>query len=77
VFLLIFDKMAAQLKDIVEALNSPPFSLSLSLVSFDEKEPGELLELLRKVTFFYNLLSREVYLNTTYGPRSRPPVGLS
>lgn len=37
------------IKAIVQALNSPPFSLGLSLVSFDEKTPLELLELFNEV----------------------------
>ena len=36
------DKMAAQLKQIVEVLNQEPFSMDLSLVAFDEKDPLEL-----------------------------------
>ena len=41
--------MATQLKQIVELLNSEPFHMELSLVSFDEKEPLEVLEILKKV----------------------------
>lgn len=41
--------MAAQLKEIVDRLNADPFSMDLSLVSFDEKEPFELMEVLKKV----------------------------
>jgi len=42
-------KMAAQMKEIVQWLNAEPFNMELSLVAFDEKEPLELLEVLRKV----------------------------
>eukprot|EP00921_Rhytidocystis_pertsovi_P004872 GHVQ01008471.1.p1 GENE.GHVQ01008471.1~~GHVQ01008471.1.p1 ORF type:complete len:567 (-),score=87.88 GHVQ01008471.1:2457-4157(-) len=41
--------MAAFLKDIVEGLNNPPFSLNLSIVGFDEKQPFELLQTLNVV----------------------------
>mmetsp|Transcript_54315 Transcript_54315/g.118835 ORF Transcript_54315/g.118835 Transcript_54315/m.118835 type:complete len:669 (+) Transcript_54315:121-2127(+) len=44
--------MAQQLKDIVDRLNAEPFSCDLSLVSFDEKEPLELMELLKKVLVY-------------------------
>lgn len=35
-----------EIKEIVQGLNSPPFSMAMTLVSFDEKSPQELLELL-------------------------------
>ena len=38
-----------EIKEIVQCLNSPPFSKTLTLVSFDEKTPHELLELLNDV----------------------------
>jgi len=41
--------MASQLKEIVDRLNAEPFSCDLSLVGFDEKEPFELMEILKKV----------------------------
>jgi intraflagellar transport protein 81 len=41
--------MTAQLKEIVARLNDEPFSMGLSLVSFDEKEPFELMEILNNV----------------------------
>ncbi len=41
--------MASQLQQIVELLNQAPFELGLSLVVFDERDPGELLEILRRV----------------------------
>lgn len=41
--------MAAQLKEIVDRLNAEPFGCELSLVGFDEKEPFELMEVLKKV----------------------------
>jgi len=41
--------MVEQMKEIVARLNADPFSLSLSLVTFDEKEPFELMEILNKV----------------------------
>lgn len=41
--------MAAQMKEIVQWLNGEPFNMELSLVAFDEKDPLELLEVLRKV----------------------------
>jgi intraflagellar transport protein 81 len=41
--------MAAQLKEIVDRLNAEPFSYGLSLVGFDEMEPFELMETLKKV----------------------------
>eukprot|EP00746_Dinoflagellata_sp_MGD_P085005 gnl/MRDRNA2_/MRDRNA2_33687_c0_seq1.p1 gnl/MRDRNA2_/MRDRNA2_33687_c0~~gnl/MRDRNA2_/MRDRNA2_33687_c0_seq1.p1 ORF type:complete len:677 (+),score=212.71 gnl/MRDRNA2_/MRDRNA2_33687_c0_seq1:106-2136(+) len=44
--------MAAQLKEIVERLNEEPFSLGLSLVGFDEQEPFELMETLKKVLVY-------------------------
>lgn len=37
------------MKEIVQWLNAEPFQMELSLVAFDEKEPLELLEILRKV----------------------------
>lgn len=44
--------MASQLKDIVDRLNAEPFNCDLSLVAFDEKEPLELMELLKKVLVY-------------------------
>jgi intraflagellar transport protein 81 len=41
--------MAAQLKEIVDRLNSNPFNLGLSLVDFDGQEPFELMQTLNKV----------------------------
>lgn len=39
----------AEIKQIVDGLNRPPFMCNLSLVEFDDKAPLELLELLNKV----------------------------
>eukprot|EP00929_Paragymnodinium_shiwhaense_P106287 TRINITY_DN7154_c0_g3_i1.p1 TRINITY_DN7154_c0_g3~~TRINITY_DN7154_c0_g3_i1.p1 ORF type:complete len:673 (-),score=310.08 TRINITY_DN7154_c0_g3_i1:131-2149(-) len=44
--------MAAQLKEIVDRLNAEPFNLDLSLVGFDEKEPFELMEVLKIVLVY-------------------------
>eukprot|EP00931_Biecheleriopsis_adriatica_P033596 TRINITY_DN1949_c0_g1_i1.p1 TRINITY_DN1949_c0_g1~~TRINITY_DN1949_c0_g1_i1.p1 ORF type:complete len:675 (-),score=253.16 TRINITY_DN1949_c0_g1_i1:56-2080(-) len=44
--------MAAQLREIVDRLNAEPFNCDLSLVVFDEKEPFELMEVLKKVLVF-------------------------
>lgn len=44
--------MAAQLKEIVDRLNAEPFNLDLSLLVFDEKDPLELMEILKKVLTF-------------------------
>mmetsp|Transcript_45883 Transcript_45883/g.82594 ORF Transcript_45883/g.82594 Transcript_45883/m.82594 type:complete len:673 (+) Transcript_45883:68-2086(+) len=44
--------MAAQLKEIVDRLRAEPFKLDLSLVVFDEKEPIELMEILKKVLVY-------------------------
>jgi intraflagellar transport protein 81 len=41
--------MTEQLKEIVARLNAEPFNMGLSLVSFDEKEPFELMEILTSV----------------------------
>jgi intraflagellar transport protein 81 len=41
--------MAAQLKEIVTRLNVDPFNMGLQLVTFDEKEPFELMEILNTV----------------------------
>lgn len=38
-----------ELKEIVQGLNSQPYSMGMTLVSFDEKSPEELLNLLREV----------------------------
>eukprot|EP00927_Polykrikos_kofoidii_P075473 TRINITY_DN7170_c0_g5_i1.p1 TRINITY_DN7170_c0_g5~~TRINITY_DN7170_c0_g5_i1.p1 ORF type:complete len:674 (+),score=208.82 TRINITY_DN7170_c0_g5_i1:74-2095(+) len=38
-----------QLKEIVDRLNADPFRMELSLVGFDETEPFELMEILKKV----------------------------
>ena len=39
----------SEIKQIVDALNRPPFMSNLSLVEFDDKPPLELLELLNKL----------------------------
>mmetsp|Transcript_28714 Transcript_28714/g.66573 ORF Transcript_28714/g.66573 Transcript_28714/m.66573 type:complete len:675 (-) Transcript_28714:86-2110(-) len=44
--------MAAQLKEIVDRLNAAPFNCDLSLVGFDEKDPLELMDILKKVLVF-------------------------
>jgi len=44
--------MTMQLKEIVDRLNAEPFTLELSLVGFDEKEPFELMEILKQVLVF-------------------------
>mmetsp|Transcript_37518 Transcript_37518/g.105385 ORF Transcript_37518/g.105385 Transcript_37518/m.105385 type:complete len:671 (-) Transcript_37518:117-2129(-) len=44
--------MAAQLKEIVERLNADPFGMQLSLLAFDEMEPVELLDVLKKVCVY-------------------------
>merc|ERR1719326_1972793 len=44
--------MAMQLKEIVDRLNAEPFGMELSLVGFDEKEPYELMELLKTVLVY-------------------------
>lgn len=44
--------MAVQLKEIVDRLNADPFCCDLSLVGFDEKEPFELMEILKKVLVY-------------------------
>mmetsp|Transcript_44907 Transcript_44907/g.103779 ORF Transcript_44907/g.103779 Transcript_44907/m.103779 type:complete len:673 (-) Transcript_44907:371-2389(-) len=44
--------MASQLKEIVDRLNAEPFCCDLSLVGFDEKEPFELMEILKLVLVF-------------------------
>jgi len=41
--------MAAQLQEIVARLNVEPFNMGFSLVTFDEKEPFELMEILNTV----------------------------
>jgi len=41
--------MTAQLQEIVMRLNAETFSMNLSLVTFDEKEPFELMEILNTV----------------------------
>lgn len=38
-----------QVKEIVDRLNGDPFWMDLSLVGFDEKDPFELMEILKKV----------------------------
>jgi len=38
-----------QVKEIVDRLNGDPFWMDLSLVGFDEKEPFELMEILKRV----------------------------
>lgn len=40
---------AEEIKEIVQGLNSPPYSMGMTLVAFDEKSPEELLSLLREV----------------------------
>jgi len=42
----------AQFKEIVDRLNAEPFNCDLTLVGFDEKEPFELMEILKKVLVF-------------------------
>jgi len=44
--------MAAQLKEIVDRLNAEPFCCDLSLVGFDEKDPFELMDILKKVLVY-------------------------
>jgi hypothetical protein len=39
----------AEIKQIVDAVNRPPFMSNLSLVEFDDKPPLELLELLNRL----------------------------
>lgn len=41
--------MSSQIRAIVDLLNAPPFSKNLSLVSFDEKQPHELILLLNEI----------------------------
>lgn len=41
--------MTEQLKEIVARLNAEPFNMGFSLVTFDEKEPFELMEILNQV----------------------------
>jgi hypothetical protein len=41
--------MATEIHVIVERLNDAPFNLNLSLASFDEKSPFELLEIVNLV----------------------------
>ena len=38
-----------EIKEIVLGLNSQPYSMGMTLVTFDEKSPDELLTLLREV----------------------------
>lgn len=45
----LFYLATAEIKQIVTALNRPPFMQNLSLVEFDDRPPLELLELLNKV----------------------------
>lgn len=62
--------MASQLKEIVERLNTDPFHCDLSLVGFDEKEPFELMEILKKVLMYldskHNIDLREEKTEATY-----------
>ncbi|CAK0841171.1 unnamed protein product [Prorocentrum cordatum] len=44
--------MAAQLKEIVERLNAEPFGMQLSLLAFDEMEPHELLDVLKRICVY-------------------------
>jgi len=44
--------MAGQLKEIVDRLNAEPFNCELSLVGFDEKDPFELMDILKKVLVY-------------------------
>jgi len=46
--------MAAQLKEIVDRLNADPFNSNFSLVDFDQQEPYELMETLKKVLVYLN-----------------------
>ena len=39
----------AEIKQIVDGLNRPPFMMNLSLVEFDDKAPLEYLEILNQV----------------------------
>lgn len=41
-----------QVKEIVDRLNGDPFFMDLSLVGFDEKEPFELMEILKTVLLY-------------------------
>jgi len=41
-----------ELKEIVDRLNAEPFNMQLSLVTFDEKQPFELLEVLHAIFVF-------------------------
>jgi intraflagellar transport protein 81 len=40
---------AEEIKEIVQGLNTSPYSMGMTLVAFDEKSPEELLSLLREV----------------------------
>lgn len=39
----------AELQFVVDSLNQPPFEKELTLVTFDEKSPQELLQILNAV----------------------------
>ena len=41
--------MSSQIREIVRLLNDPPFAKNLSLVTFDEKQPHQLMLLLNEV----------------------------
>uniref|UniRef100_A0A7S4GQ01 IFT81 calponin homology domain-containing protein n=1 Tax=Oxyrrhis marina TaxID=2969 RepID=A0A7S4GQ01_OXYMA len=43
---------ADQLREVVDRLNAEPFNMQLSLVSFDEKQPLELMEVLNGVLIY-------------------------
>ena len=45
-----------ELKEIVQGLNSPPYSMSITLIDFDERSPEQLLSLLHSV-----ILSLDTY----------------
>jgi hypothetical protein len=52
------------IREIVQCLNSPPFNLGLTLVSFDELSPLELLELLNKVMLHLDNSKHNVEIRT-------------
>ena len=54
-----------EIKEIVQGLNSAPYSMGMTLVSFDEKSPEELLNLLHEV--IRRLDSEPIDLNDEQG----------
>eukprot|EP00501_MAST-03F_sp_TOSAG23-6_P000185 GSMAST32.ASY1.ANO1.188.1 assembled CDS len=50
----------SELQFIVDALNKPPFNAGLSLVTFDEKSPFELLETLQMVLVYLDNTTHDV-----------------